>query len=54
MYVSRCALEFPCAPADLVALGLGYEVRPDLATVPPPLSTRGLRPRNPQRHFERS
>ena len=43
LQVSRCVLEPPVLPADLFVLSPGYEVPPDLATVPPPLSMRGLR-----------
>ena len=37
----------PVLPADLFVLSPGYEVPPDLATVPPPFSMRSLRLRCP-------
>ena len=37
LYMSRCVLEPPVLPADLFVLSPGYEVPPDLATVPHPL-----------------
>ena len=36
-YMSRCVLEPPMLPADLFVPSPGYEVPPDLATVPRPL-----------------
>ena len=42
----------PVLPADLFVLSPGYEVLPDLATVPPPSSMHGLHSRFPQRQFE--
>ena len=33
-YMSRCVLEPPMFPADLFVLSPGYEVMPDLATMP--------------------
>ena len=52
VYVSQCVLEPPVPPADLFVPSPGYEVPPDLATVPPPFSMRGLRSFCPQRRFE--
>ena len=34
LHMSRYALESPVPPADLIALSPGYQVPPDLATVP--------------------
>ena len=42
----------PVLLADLFVLSPGYEVPPDLATVPPPFSMCGLRSQCPQRRFE--
>ena len=52
LYVSRCVLEPPVLPADLFVLSPGYEVPPDLATVPPPFSMCSLCLWCPQHRFE--
>ena len=51
-YVSRCVLEPPVLPADLFVPSPGYEVPPDLATVPRPLVYTFCSSRCPQHRFE--
>ena len=50
--MSRCVLEPPMLPADLFVLSPGYEVQPDLATMPPPFGMRGLRSWSLQHRFK--
>ena len=52
IHMSQCVLEPPVLLADLFVLSPGYKVPPDLATMPPPFSMRGLHSRCPQRQFK--
>ena len=52
IYVTVCFGTPPVLPADLFVLSPGYEVPPDLATVPLPFSMRGLCSRFPQHRFK--